>query len=114
MSFNRTVDQRREALVKANCTRTARAGLKEELKLGSKRGADVIEHPPAFILKMKVYDLLLAIPQVGKVKANKTLGACSISATKTIGGLSMRQRQELARYLRRARLGMNSPSGSIA
>lgn len=108
MSFyNRTIEQRRLALVQANGVRTARAELKTELKIGHKRVADVLEHPPTYVLKMKVYELVMAAPQIGRVKAGKALGECNISVNKTVGGLSERQRQELARNLRRARVGMN-------
>ena len=43
----------------------------------------------------KVFDMILAVPKYGRVKANKILGQCRISPSKTIGGLSQRQRAEL-------------------
>ncbi|MFP5378921.1 MAG: hypothetical protein ACLGHP_04105 [Vicinamibacteria bacterium] len=47
----------------------------------------------------KVADLLLAVPKYGPVKVNKLLGRCQIAPTKTIGGLSRRQREQLVALL---------------
>ena len=44
---------------------------------------------------------LLAVPKYGRVKVNRILTHCRISPSKTIGGLSERQRNELVSYLRR-------------
>jgi hypothetical protein len=43
-----------------------------------------------------VFDMLLAVPKVGSVKATKILHSCRVSPSKTFGGLSERQRAELA------------------
>ena len=45
--------------------------------------------------------MLLAVPKYGRVKANKVLQTCRISPSKTIGGLSDRQRTELVSLLRK-------------
>jgi hypothetical protein len=45
--------------------------------------------------------MLLAVPKYGRVKANKILQTCRISPSKTIGGLSDRQRAELVGMLRK-------------
>ncbi len=45
--------------------------------------------------------MLLAVPKYGRVKVNKILNVCRISPSKTIGGLSQRQRAELVALLRR-------------
>jgi hypothetical protein len=45
--------------------------------------------------------MLLAVPKVGRVKANKVLNLCRISPSKTIGGLSERQRTELVELMRK-------------
>ena len=44
--------------------------------------------------------MLLAVPKYGRVKVNKILQQCRISPSKTIGGLSERQRTELVGLLR--------------
>ena len=46
-------------------------------------------------------DMLLAVPKYGRVKTNRILNQCRISPSKTIGGLSERQRTELVSLLRR-------------
>ena len=40
--------------------------------------------------------MLLALPGHGRVKATKILNSCRVSPSKTFGGLSERQRKELA------------------
>ena len=40
-----------------------------------------------------VFDLMLAVPKYGRVKDNKILSQCRISPSKTLGGLSQRQRR---------------------
>jgi hypothetical protein len=57
--------------------------------------------PPEWVETAKVFDMLLAVPKYGRVKANKVLNQCRISPSKTIGGLSERQRTELVQLLRR-------------
>ena len=57
--------------------------------------------PPDFLETAKVFDMLLAVPKYGRVKANKVLQQCRIAPSKTIGGLSERQRTELVGMLRR-------------
>ena len=42
--------------------------------------------------------MILAVPKYGRVKANKILTQCRISPSKTIGGLSERQRAELVQF----------------
>jgi ribosomal protein S13 len=43
--------------------------------------------------------MLRAVPGYGPVKANKILKQCRIAPSKTIGGLSERQRDELIAHL---------------
>lgn len=97
----RSLVQRKEALGKANEIRTGRATLKRNLKGGRVKVHDLLLDPPQYIETMKVFDLLLATPKRGKVKVNKLLVQCRISPSKTIGGLSQRQRTELVSMLRR-------------
>jgi hypothetical protein len=49
----------------------------------------------------KVIDMLMAVPKYGRVKTNRILNQCRISPSKTIGGLSERQRAELVAQLRK-------------
>jgi hypothetical protein len=59
----------------------------------------VLIDPSACVPRAKVADLLLALPKYGPVKVNKLLGRCRIAPAKTIGGLTSRQRDELAALL---------------
>jgi S13-like protein len=97
----RSLIQRMDALQRANEIRTRRAQLKKDLKAGRVSIHTLLREPPDFIETAKVFDMLLAIPKYGRVKANKVLQQCRISPSKTIGGLSERQRSELVSLLHR-------------
>jgi len=90
-----------DALQRANEIRTRRAKLKRDLKAGRSQIHGLLLDPPEYVLTAKVFDLLLAVPKYGRVKVNKVLVQCRISPSKTIGGLSQRQRTELVSMLRR-------------
>jgi hypothetical protein len=93
--------QRMEALQRANDIRTQRAQLKRDLRAGKTTIDRLLEAPPEYLETAKVFDMLLATPKFGRVKANKILQQCRISPSKTVGGLSDRQRSELVDLLRR-------------
>jgi hypothetical protein len=97
----RSLMQRMEALQRANAIRTRRAQLKRDLKSGRSSIHQLLLDPPEWVETAKVFDMLLAVPKYGRVKANKILQQCRISPSKTIGGLSERQRTELVAMLRR-------------
>jgi hypothetical protein len=90
-----------DALQRANQIRTRRAQLKRDLKAGRTSIHDLLRNPPDYLETAKVFDMLLAVPKYGRVKVNKILVTCRISPSKTIGGLSERQRNELVSMLRR-------------
>jgi hypothetical protein len=97
----RSLNQRMDALKRANEIRTQRARLKRDLKAGRSQIHGLLLNPPDYLLTAKVFDLLLAVPKYGRVKVNRILTYCRISPSKTIGGLSDRQRNELVSFLRR-------------
>jgi hypothetical protein len=97
----RSLDQRMEALRRANDIRSARAQMKRDLKAGKMKIQTLLRDPPEYVLTAKVFDMLLAVPKYGRVKTNRILNQCRISPSKTIGGLSERQRAELVHQLRR-------------
>ena len=92
--------QRMDALKRANEIRTRRARLKRDLKAAGRRS-----RPPARSAGVpadrKVFDLLLAVPKYGPREGQPGPHPVRISPSKTIGGLSERQRNELVSYLRR-------------
>jgi hypothetical protein len=89
------------ALEMANEIRTKRAQLKRDLKAGKVKIDALLLDPPEWLGSAKVFDIILAVPKYGRVKVNRILNQCRISPSKTIGGLSERQRAELVALLRR-------------
>jgi hypothetical protein len=96
----RTAAQRERALGLANEVRSGRAKLKRELAAGRVELAGVIAEPPACARTARVYELLLAVPKVGPATATRWLSQCRIAPSKTVVGLSERQRRELLEQLR--------------
>ena len=97
----RSLHQRMDALQRANEIRTRRAQLKRDLKAGRYSIHQLLAEPPEYTETAKVFDMLLAVPKYGRVKVNRILTQCRISPSKTIGGLSQRQRTELVDLMRR-------------
>jgi hypothetical protein len=91
----RSLDQRMEALKRANHIRVRRAQLKKDLKDGEVQIEAILLDPPDWVSTAKVFDMLMAVPKFGRVKAARLLTQCRISQSKTVGGLSERQRAEL-------------------
>ncbi|HEV2998786.1 MAG TPA: integration host factor, actinobacterial type [Solirubrobacteraceae bacterium] len=97
----RSLNQRLDALARANLIRSRRAELKRDLKSGRLSIHKLLLDPPDYVATAKVFDMMLAVPKYGRVKVNKMLAQCRIAPSKTIGGLSERQRTELVALLRR-------------
>ena len=91
----RSLDQRMDALRRANDVRVRRAQLKKDLKEGRVQIEQILDNPPEYVSTAKVIDILMAVPKFGRVKAARFLNTCRISQSKTVGGLSDRQRAEL-------------------
>jgi S13-like protein len=91
----RSLDQRMDALKRANDIRVRRAKLKKDLKDGHVQIESILNDPPDYVETAKVIDILMAVPKFGRVKAARFLNTCRISQSKTVGGLSDRQRAEL-------------------
>lgn len=100
----RTQQQRIAALQNANRIRTARAEWKKAAARGqatpSPRG--LLIEPPAEFENMKVFDVLMAMPKVGRVRAQRWMRSAGVSASKTVKGLSVRQRAELLALMPRS------------
>jgi hypothetical protein len=98
---DRTRQQRLDALKHANTIRSLRARWKRDIKAGrpTTPARSMILNPPSWAESMKVYDLLLALPKVGRVRANRWLLNARTAPSKTLGGLSLRQRKELVALL---------------
>lgn len=96
----RTLDQRMSALQLANEIRSWRAEFKRKVAARKLDVATLLSEPlDARLDTMKVDELLLAIPKYGRVKVNRLLRDCAVSPSKTLGGLTRRQRLDLVRGL---------------
>lgn len=94
-------DQRTRALARANEVRIARATLKKELRAGTIGIEQILATPPKYIATAEILDLLVAVPKLGPVKAARLLSSAYVSKSKTVGGLSERQRTQLIQLLSR-------------
>ncbi len=74
-------------------------GAQRDLKAGRVSIGALIVAPPSWWETAKVFDILVALPKVGRVKATKVLAGARISPGKTFAGLSERQRADLAARL---------------
>src|SRR5438477_6555495 len=59
----RSLDQRMEALKRANDIRVKRAQLKKDLKSGAVSIEEILREPPEFVSTAKVFDMLMAVPK---------------------------------------------------
>jgi hypothetical protein len=98
---SRSREQRLRALEPANQVRSARATLKQELASGKLELAQIVADPPACVSTARVRDLLLVLPKIGVVRAGRILAQCGIAPSKTLAGLTERQRGELINLFRR-------------
>lgn len=92
-----TPEQRADALIKAALSRRARAEVKAKVKAGTMGISDVLiaaKSDPA-IAKLRVSELLEALPGVGKIRAAAIMERMSISKPRRIQGLGIHQRAEL-------------------
>ncbi len=91
--------QRPDASERANEIRAQRARLKRDLRTGRVSIHRFILDPPEYVQSAKVADMLLAMPKCGRVRVNRLLRQSGISPSKTFGGLSRRQRDDLVELL---------------
>lgn len=89
------------ALDRANVVRLYRAQVKRDIRAGRARITDLIADPDERLLAMPVYELLMSMHRVGHTKVQRLLTECGISMSKTIGGMTDRQRGALTLTLRR-------------
>src|SRR4026207_690039 len=89
----RSLDQRMEALQRANDIRVRRAQLKRDLKDGRVQIESILLDPPEYVSTAKVFDMLMAVPKFGRVKAARLLNQCRLSQSKTVGAPVVGRRQ---------------------
>ncbi len=93
----RTHEQRMAALNEGNRIRTWRAQLKREVARNKKTITQTLDHPD--LQTMKVIELLIQLPKVGRVKAGEALRRSRVSPSKTVAGLTPAQRDLLLSWL---------------
>lgn len=96
-------------LRKANHIRRVRANLKQELREGRVRLEQVLATRTDYLASAEVFDLLMAVPKIGPVKAGRLLAVARISPSKTVSELSERQRTRLIELLSGSSTNGRSP-----
>ena len=99
VASTRSSERRMIALRQANEVRSLRAKLKQDLREGTVRLDQILATRPGYLATAEVFDLLVAVPKIGPVKAAHLLNLARISPSKTVGDLSERQRARLIELL---------------
>lgn len=98
--------QRERGRSAALAARRTRARIKANLRAGRIVGLDVLRlaamdsDEGRAAARMTIGDLLLSLPGVGPVRADRALVAAGISGSKRLGALGARQRESLLGLLR--------------
>ncbi|VEG26041.1 integration host factor, actinobacterial type [Actinomyces howellii] len=92
-----TAQQRSDALARAADARQRRAQAKDALKHGRMSVSEFLEQAGTdeALGRMRVIDLLLALPRVGRRTAEVLMEEIGISPTRRVRGLGSRQSAEL-------------------
>jgi hypothetical protein len=101
IASTRSLESRMIALRQANQVRGQRAKLKHDLREGTDRLELILATDADYLASAEVFDLLVAVPKIGPVKAGRLLTIARVSACKTVGKLSERQRARLIELLSR-------------
>lgn len=96
-----TNQERAEALGKAAAARAARAEAKEQLKSGTLSVAEILASGTgdAAIARMKVSEMLEALPGIGRVTAAAIMDDLGIAASRRLRGLGIHQRRALVDFM---------------
>jgi hypothetical protein len=91
--------QHMRALAQANRVRLARAELKRQVADGEATVAEIVLGRPWEAESMSIADLLMSQHRWGRTRCRRFLASVPMLETKTIGSMTERQRNELARRL---------------
>lgn len=95
-----SLDEKRQALKKAQEVRSQRAKIRQNLKNGKTTIREVLSNiNDDIIAKMRVVYLLESLPRIGKIKTQKIMSDIGIDETRRIQGLGNRQKQALIERL---------------
>lgn len=95
-------EQRRRALEKAAEVRRIRAAVKDLLRTGQSTFEEVLARADEsdVLARMKVSEVLEAMPSIGKVRARRLMERLEIAPTRRLRGLGPRQREALLEVFR--------------
>lgn len=96
-----TPEQRRAALEKAAASRRARAEVKARLKSGATTMSEVLASDDEVVAKMRVLDLIQAMPGLGRVRARQLMERLGIAEGRRVRGLGANQIAALEREFAR-------------
>jgi hypothetical protein len=91
--------QHMQALAQANRVRLARAELKRQVAEGEVSVAEIVVERPWEAESMSIADLLMSQHRWGRTRCRRFLASIPMVETKTIGSMTDRQRNELAKRL---------------
>jgi hypothetical protein len=91
--------QHMRALAQANRVRLARAELKRQVAEGEVSVAEIVLERPWEAESMSIADLLMSQHRWGRTRCRRFLVQIPMVETKTIGSMTDRQRNELAKRL---------------
>ena len=94
-----TPEQRAEALEKAAAVRRERSAAIAEVKKGALSAAVVLDGEEPRLQRAKVRQVLLAVPGIGAVRADRMLQAAGVAEGRRVGGLGANQRDKLKELL---------------
>lgn len=95
-----SIAERKAALQRATEYRQRRAELKMKIKNGECSWVVALESDDEAIRRMKLRDLIAALPGFGDIRASAVLERAGISSTRRVQGLGNLQRQNLEKILR--------------
>jgi hypothetical protein len=91
--------QCRASLDYANEIRTHRAELKQEIAAGTASAREVLMGEDEWVRTMRLYDVLRAVPGLGKVKVGWALSSLRISSTAKLYQVRPQRREKLLLFL---------------
>jgi hypothetical protein len=95
-----SLDEKKQALKKAQEVRSQRAKIRQNLKNGKTTIREVLaDINNDVIARMRVVYLLESLPRIGKIKTRKIMSDIGIDETRRIQGLGNRQKQALIERL---------------
>jgi hypothetical protein len=105
-----TEQERAEALAKAAAARAARATAKDQLKSGTLSVADLLSSGDgdSAIARMKVSEMLEALPGIGRVRAAAIMDELGIALSRRLRGLGVHQRRALVDFMNEKQIHTNT------